>query len=108
MPITMCIREQDLRHIRITCRCGEKSIADVPEPLQSALNIHLCPGCRAVFGIQKRGSDWKVRRIEPQDVQGGVAISDDQLRALDEKVKVEGQEEPSEAGKDSDKKNFVN
>lgn len=57
------ITGEDLCRIRIACRCGEQAIAEVPEPLAGALHVHLCPNCRALFGIQKRDDSWKIARM---------------------------------------------
>jgi hypothetical protein len=58
------ITGEDLRRIRISCRCGTRSIAEVPEQLAKVLHVHLCPNCRALFGIQKRDDNWKIARME--------------------------------------------
>jgi hypothetical protein len=57
------ITDEHLRRIKITCRCGEQSIAEIPESLTGALHVHLCPACKALFGVQKRDNDWKIGRM---------------------------------------------
>ena len=57
------ISEEDILRIRISCRCGMRSIADVPEQFARLMNIYLCPNCKALFGIQKQDDNWKIERM---------------------------------------------
>jgi hypothetical protein len=57
------ITDEDLCRIRITRRCGEQFVAEIPESLSGALHVHLCPNCRALFGIQKWDDNWKIARM---------------------------------------------
>jgi hypothetical protein len=57
------ITGEDVCRIRITCRCGEQFVAEIPESLTGALHVHLCPACKALFGIRKQGDDWKIGRM---------------------------------------------
>jgi hypothetical protein len=64
-------REEDMRHVKINCRCGQQSVAEIAKQVVSALNIHICPRCEAVYSIQQRsdgnvlgvdGTRWQVAR----------------------------------------------
>jgi hypothetical protein len=57
------ITDEGIRRIRITCRCGEQFIAEIPESLTGALHVHLCPVCKALFGIRKQDDNWKIARM---------------------------------------------
>lgn len=60
--INVLFDESVMRRVQISCRCGLKSVASIPEPLKRALVIHNCPACNRPFTIQyfdKEG--WKVR-----------------------------------------------
>jgi hypothetical protein len=57
------ITGEDLRRIKITCRCGERFVAEIPELLTRALHVHVCPNCRVLFGIRKEDDDWKIGRM---------------------------------------------
>jgi hypothetical protein len=57
------ITGEDLRRIKITCRCGTQFIAEIPELLTGALHVHVCPNCKGLFGIQKWDDNWKIARM---------------------------------------------
>ena len=56
-------REKDIRRIKITCRCGRISIAEFPQQIARALNLHPCPGCGAGYIIsQAQDGKWQIER----------------------------------------------
>ena len=57
------ITDRELCRITITCRCGSRFIAEIPESLTGALHVHLCPACKALFGIRRQDDDWKIGRM---------------------------------------------
>jgi len=57
------ITNADIRRIRISCRCGKESIAEVPEQFARVTNVYLCPNCRTLFRIQKQDDIWKIERM---------------------------------------------
>jgi hypothetical protein len=61
-PKTFLCHKSDLRYIRINCRCGEKSIAEVPQQLAAGHMIHPCPACGRVFEIhQREDKTWDIK-----------------------------------------------
>jgi len=59
----MC-RSSDIRRVGIACRCGERSIAEVPQQLAVGYMIHPCPKCGALFEIhQEPAGPWEVKRL---------------------------------------------
>lgn len=63
-PAVITCRKSDIRRIKIRCRCGTVSVAEVPQQVARALNLHPCPGCGAGFGIiQLPDKKWKVERL---------------------------------------------
>lgn len=62
-PMVVTCRKSDIRRIKISCRCGTVSIAEVPQQVARALNLHPCPGCGAGFAIsQNQEGKWLVDR----------------------------------------------
>jgi hypothetical protein len=57
------ITDEELCRIKISCRCGTQSIAEIPESLTGALHVHVCPNCKGPFGIRKQDDDWKIGRM---------------------------------------------
>jgi hypothetical protein len=57
------ITNEVIRRIRISCRCGTESVAEVPEDFARLTNVYVCPNCRALFRIQKQDDNWKIERI---------------------------------------------
>jgi hypothetical protein len=64
MPgIVINVRKSDIRHIRISCRCGRQTIAEIPQQVAAAMNLHVC-GCGAGYGIQQQASgQWEIKRM---------------------------------------------
>jgi Zn finger protein HypA/HybF involved in hydrogenase expression len=88
MTITLAVRHEDIRRIGIACRCGMKSVAEIPEQICHALHIHLCPSCKSMFGIQKQGDKWKIGRIN-MDVPGNVVMRAEEKEEEEPKDKEE-------------------
>lgn len=63
-PLMVTCRASDIRRIKISCRCGTISIAEVPQQIARALNLHPCPGCSAGFSVsQDLAGKWVVNRV---------------------------------------------
>ncbi len=63
-PLMVTCRASDIRRIKISCRCGTVSIAEVPQQIARALNLHPCPGCGAGFSVsQTPERKWVVERV---------------------------------------------
>jgi hypothetical protein len=93
MPMNFVVRPDDIRRIKITCRCGEKSVAEVPQQLARMINAHICPKCNAVFGMQiQADKTWKIKRVNDGDMPG-VAISADQMERLHKLLQTQADEE---------------
>jgi len=64
MPFFTC-RESDIRRIKIQCRCGERSIAEVPQQLARGQTMHPCPRCGTCYSIhQLDNGAWEIKRME--------------------------------------------
>lgn len=64
IPLTFTCRKSDLRHIRISCRCGNVSVAEVPQQVARAQNLHPCPGCGVPYIIQQlETGKWDIKRL---------------------------------------------
>ena len=58
-------REDQVRRIRIKCRCGKVSTAEVPQPLARGYLLHPCPGCRVFYQVhQTQEGKWEILRTE--------------------------------------------
>ena len=54
----------DIRHIRISCRCGIQSIAEVPQQMATGNMLYPCPGCGSLFSVhQNEQKVWEVKRL---------------------------------------------
>jgi len=99
MPMAITVKPEDIRKIRISCRCGTKSIAEVPIQLSRMVNVHICPKCHRSFGIQGSPDtpvgDWKVKSV---DLGQGMAIRSGQFEQLEKEISGES-EEVKEPGK---------
>lgn len=69
--INLRVRPEDLRYVAITCRCSNKSTAEIPEQMAKAFNAHICPSCGTMYRITlsvdgnvtgKDGRKWLVKR----------------------------------------------
>jgi hypothetical protein len=61
--ITFTCRKSDIRRIKITCRCGEVTIAEIPQQVARAMNFHPCPKCQAGFLITRdETGKWQIER----------------------------------------------
>jgi hypothetical protein len=58
------ITAEEIRRIPISCSCGAESIAEVPGPFARLTNVHLCPGCGAIFAISEIEGSWKIERVK--------------------------------------------
>lgn len=58
-------RKSDIRHIRISCRCGNVFIIEIPQQVARAFNLHSCLGCQAAYSItQNEEGKWLIDRIQ--------------------------------------------
>lgn len=63
-PVVIHCRPEDMKHIKIRCRCGESSVADIPRQITKATSLHVCPKCGAGFTIQQQDDQtWKFTRL---------------------------------------------
>src|SRR5258707_14099200 len=63
-PLMVTCRASDIRRIKISCRCGTVSVAEIPRQVARAMNLYPCPGCSAGFSIsQTTEGKWVVERI---------------------------------------------
>jgi ribosomal protein L37AE/L43A len=61
--VVVSCRKEDIRRIRISCRCGNLFIVEIPQQVARALNLHPCPGCGAGFVItQQADGKWQIDR----------------------------------------------
>lgn len=59
----MC-RASDIRRVAIACRCGERSIAEVPQQMAAGYLLHPCPKCGALFEVHRApAGSWEVKRL---------------------------------------------
>jgi len=57
-------RRSDVRRVAINCRCGTRSIAEIPQKIAVAQSMHICPVCSSAFLIQQKpDKSWAVERI---------------------------------------------
>lgn len=61
----LSVRLEDIRRIRIKCRCGTHSVAEVPEQLASGTLMHPCPGCKKVYTVHRTPEGkWEINKTE--------------------------------------------
>jgi len=61
-PVFTC-RVSDLRRIKISCRCGVSSIAEIPQQIAAGYVLHPCPGCGTFFSVHQTPEEkWEVKR----------------------------------------------
>lgn len=64
------VRGSDIRRIRISCRCGNVFVAQIPQQLSRAHNVDDCPKCGALFHIQQDGDGkWAIERLNAEATQ---------------------------------------
>ena len=58
-------RQSDIRRIRITCRCGNRFIAEVPEQLAAGKMLSPCQKCGRLFEVHRTPlREWQVRPLK--------------------------------------------
>jgi hypothetical protein len=62
-PVTITCRPDELRRVRVTCRCGGQFVIEVPEPIAGSLHVKECPGCGRLFGTTREQGQWKTRAM---------------------------------------------
>jgi hypothetical protein len=70
--VVVSCRRDEIRRVKISCRCGRVFTAEFPQQIARALNLHPCPGCGAGFLIsQAPDGKWKIERCT-ETVEGSV------------------------------------
>lgn len=63
-PVIVTCRKSDVRRVRISCRCGNVFIAEVPQEIARSKTLHPCSGCSAAFVVtQTQEGKWLVKRV---------------------------------------------
>lgn len=90
MSVVMQVRPEDIRRIRISCGCGEQSIAEIPYQLAGATHIHCCPKCPLLYMITNRAGTWKYKRVPEEMMSRMIAMKQEDIaKAFDDEEKPE-------------------
>ncbi len=62
--VMVTCKTSEIRRVRIFCRCGVASVAEIPPQTLAAVNLHTCRNCGRMFGIRFLVGEWKVAPLE--------------------------------------------